>query len=230
MSLDVVELVMNIEERFGVRIPDRDAEKIRTLGELFHFLQDQQCLSLQGACLSSAAFYRARRALCRLFGHARRGISPQSSLEELLPAKGRRGHWQRFREEMAPFSLPDLQRPGWLRRFLAARKASLALAGMLGVLLRQPALLALVLTGAVLSALADRLTRPLAVCLPAGCGSMRGLVYQAIGGDRDRAHAALQQMTERELWDEMCLVVSHHLGVEKDRLTPDTEFADMLGD
>ncbi|MBN2753238.1 MAG: acyl carrier protein [Candidatus Goldbacteria bacterium] len=32
-SLDTVELVMALEEEFGVEIPDEDAEKIKTVGE-----------------------------------------------------------------------------------------------------------------------------------------------------------------------------------------------------
>lgn len=34
-SLDVVEIIMECEERFDITIPDDDAEGIKTLGELF---------------------------------------------------------------------------------------------------------------------------------------------------------------------------------------------------
>jgi acyl carrier protein len=37
-SLDIVELVMSLEEEFGVKIPDEDAEKIRTVGQLLNWL------------------------------------------------------------------------------------------------------------------------------------------------------------------------------------------------
>lgn len=33
-SLDVVELIMAFEEEFGIEIPDEDAEKIRTVGDV----------------------------------------------------------------------------------------------------------------------------------------------------------------------------------------------------
>ncbi|NPB05308.1 MAG: acyl carrier protein, partial [Aquificae bacterium] len=32
-SLDVVELVMALEEEFGIEIPEEDAEKIKTVGD-----------------------------------------------------------------------------------------------------------------------------------------------------------------------------------------------------
>ncbi|TMI73614.1 MAG: acyl carrier protein [Bacillati bacterium ANGP1] len=38
-SLDVVELVMALEEEFGVEIPDEDAEKIATVGEAVKYVE-----------------------------------------------------------------------------------------------------------------------------------------------------------------------------------------------
>ncbi len=38
-SLDVVELVMALEEEFGVEIPDEDAEKIITVGEAVKYIE-----------------------------------------------------------------------------------------------------------------------------------------------------------------------------------------------
>lgn len=38
-SLDVVELVMALEEEFGVEIPDEDAEKIVTVGEAVKYIE-----------------------------------------------------------------------------------------------------------------------------------------------------------------------------------------------
>ena len=38
-SLDVVELVMAIEEEFGIEVPDADAENIRTLGDIMTYIE-----------------------------------------------------------------------------------------------------------------------------------------------------------------------------------------------
>ena len=38
-SLDTVELVMALEEKFGVSIPDEDAEKITTVGEAVEYIK-----------------------------------------------------------------------------------------------------------------------------------------------------------------------------------------------
>jgi acyl carrier protein len=41
-SLDIVELVMALEEEFELEIPDEDAEKIRTVGEVIAYIQNRQ--------------------------------------------------------------------------------------------------------------------------------------------------------------------------------------------
>ncbi len=40
-SLDLVELIMSLEEEFGIQIPDEDAEKIRTVGDAIAYLEDR---------------------------------------------------------------------------------------------------------------------------------------------------------------------------------------------
>ncbi len=40
-SLDIVELVMAIEEEFGLEIPDDDAEKIQTIGDAVGYIKDR---------------------------------------------------------------------------------------------------------------------------------------------------------------------------------------------
>jgi acyl carrier protein len=38
-SLDIVELVMALEEEFGLDIPDEDADKLKTVGDALNYLQ-----------------------------------------------------------------------------------------------------------------------------------------------------------------------------------------------
>ena len=41
-SLDVVELVMALEENFGVDIPDEEAEKISTIGDIVTYIENHK--------------------------------------------------------------------------------------------------------------------------------------------------------------------------------------------
>jgi len=40
-SLDTVELIMEFERTFDIQIPDDDAEKIQTVGDVITYLQDK---------------------------------------------------------------------------------------------------------------------------------------------------------------------------------------------
>lgn len=39
-SLDIVELVMALEEEFDIEIPDADAEKVATVGDVVDYIKD----------------------------------------------------------------------------------------------------------------------------------------------------------------------------------------------
>lgn len=39
-SLDVVDLVMSLEEEFGLEIPDEDVENIKTVGDIVKYIED----------------------------------------------------------------------------------------------------------------------------------------------------------------------------------------------
>ncbi|MFS8650828.1 MAG: acyl carrier protein [Caldibacillus sp.] len=40
-SLDVVELVMELEDEFGLQFPDEDAEKIQTVGDAVEYIKSK---------------------------------------------------------------------------------------------------------------------------------------------------------------------------------------------
>lgn len=40
-SLDTVELVMSFEEEFGAEIPDEDAEKLQTVGDVIRYIEEK---------------------------------------------------------------------------------------------------------------------------------------------------------------------------------------------
>lgn len=41
-SLDLVELVMELEDAFGMQIPDEEAEKIQTVGDAVKYVQEKK--------------------------------------------------------------------------------------------------------------------------------------------------------------------------------------------
>lgn len=45
-SLDTVELVMAFEEEFGVDVPDEDAEKLQSVGDVIKFIEEKKVSNL----------------------------------------------------------------------------------------------------------------------------------------------------------------------------------------
>ena len=41
-SLDLVELIMELEDQFGIKIPDEDAQKITTVGQAVDYVNEHQ--------------------------------------------------------------------------------------------------------------------------------------------------------------------------------------------
>jgi acyl carrier protein len=39
-SLDIVELIMALEDEYGIEIPDEDAEKIETVGDAIRYIEE----------------------------------------------------------------------------------------------------------------------------------------------------------------------------------------------
>jgi hypothetical protein len=66
-DLDGVELVRSVESAFDVRIPNSDAARMRTVGDLYDWLLDNlQAYSDGRKCASAMTFYRLRIAFGRL--------------------------------------------------------------------------------------------------------------------------------------------------------------------
>ncbi|HSG69337.1 MAG TPA: acyl carrier protein, partial [Planctomycetaceae bacterium] len=131
MGLDIVELVMEVEDAFGIQIPDKDYEQIRTVGDLHDYIvrhrqpPDVEDSNKARVCLTSATFLRLRRAFIQLFGISRRSVRTSSQLDELVPRVNRREKWNQL-QEMVQLKLPALERPFWLFFLLAVCVISLA--------------------------------------------------------------------------------------------------------
>ena len=99
MGLDTVELVMEIEDEFGLSIPDADAEMIQTVGQMHAYVCGKLRPTKEPVCPSARAFYRLRRALRRAQPVPRRCVRPSSLVSRLIPAECRH-RWAGVAEEV----------------------------------------------------------------------------------------------------------------------------------
>jgi acyl carrier protein len=87
VGLDSVELILAIEEEFGVAIPDGDAEKMMTVGDVFAWLKSCIGSVAPGTCLTQSVFYKLRRALVENYRLERNAITPETKLTDFLSVR-----------------------------------------------------------------------------------------------------------------------------------------------
>lgn len=84
VGLESVELVIAIEEEFGLDIPDRDAERMITVGDVYEWLRIRLSTADPRACLTQRVFYKLRRALIENYKLERYTVAPDTRLTDLL--------------------------------------------------------------------------------------------------------------------------------------------------
>ncbi|MBC7772047.1 MAG: hypothetical protein H7210_06105 [Pyrinomonadaceae bacterium] len=89
MGLDSVELVMECEDEFGVRLPDADCERVRSVADLAGLISTR-LLGPCGVCHTAHTFYELRSLLTEHANIDRHHIRPGSPLAEIFPPSPRR--------------------------------------------------------------------------------------------------------------------------------------------
>jgi len=122
MGLDTVELVMATEEAFGLDIPDRIAERMRTPRDVVAFLHDQLPQSTDTGCLTQHAFYRLRATCARHLAVDRRDLAPALALTDLLAADDRLTRWDAIGADLGVRRWPRPRSPTWWGQHFQGRR------------------------------------------------------------------------------------------------------------
>jgi acyl carrier protein len=167
MGLEAVELVLAIEETFGIDLPDADAAKLTTPRKLIEYV----CARVGATpekCMTQRSFYRVRKALGAAVNVTPRTIRPETHLESLLPTQQRRKLWPKLAADLGVDR--SLERPGWIWNVALAICGVGALAA--GVAVPAHPLLAGAIGAVGFGAVLRLLTRPLAVRLDLTVGAL----------------------------------------------------------
>jgi acyl carrier protein len=97
MGLDGVEFVMAVEEAFGLAIPDEDAQKLFTPGDIVQYLEARLSLGAT-ACLEQRAFHALRRAGVGVLDRPRSAFRPSTPWDSVLPSGKRREAWKQLHQ------------------------------------------------------------------------------------------------------------------------------------
>lgn len=97
-----------------------------TVGDLHSLVLSKLDARDAKCCLTSAAFYRTRRAIIGTLGMERREIRPSTPREAILPRSNRRKNWHRIQASMK-LKVPDLRHPGGIQLSLLTAGVVLAM-------------------------------------------------------------------------------------------------------
>ena len=106
MGLDSVELVMSVENKFGIRIPDTDCEKIYTVQDFSDTVFKMISIHPTDKCLTQIIFYRIRKAFKNL-ELTKVEIKPDTKISDLLTQTELKANWNRLETEIG-LKLPKL--------------------------------------------------------------------------------------------------------------------------
>lgn len=95
MGLDAVELVIEVEDRFNVKLPDSECARVRTVADLAA-LVISRVPRPSGICPTAHTFFELRRQMVTGAGVERPHVRPSTRLETLYPS-GLRQPWRRLR-------------------------------------------------------------------------------------------------------------------------------------
>jgi hypothetical protein len=125
MGMDIVDMVLDVEERFGISLPDVECQNVVTVDDLNQLVFSKLGKADQTKCLTSATFYRIRKVIAETVGIDKRTLKPETQLQELLSIEQRRELWASIGDRLA-LELPELSRsPGWDRTLFAIPVLSL---------------------------------------------------------------------------------------------------------
>lgn len=112
MGLDSVELIMEVETAFDIRIPDPEAEKIVTVGDLYETVWKYIRQETDGRCTSQMLFYLIRRKMVESLELARNNITLDASPDLLFESAQKKLTCKRIGEDMQlEFPALVLKRP-----------------------------------------------------------------------------------------------------------------------
>jgi len=106
MGLDSVELLMSVEDKFGIRIEDSEAEKIYTVQNFVDTVYSKIITNPNEKCLTQIVFYRIRKAI-RNLKLTDVEIKPETKITELLTQTELKENWHLLKTEIG-LELPEL--------------------------------------------------------------------------------------------------------------------------
>jgi acyl carrier protein len=232
MGLDSVEMVIEVEEAFGIKIPDDVAAAVRTVGDLHQLIVESlgDGRKSSGICLSAATFRLIRQAVNTGLS-VQTSIRPGDQIDAILPRRHRRQVWSQLTHSL-DLRLPSLARSSWvvwsavvvtlvfaaMATYVAALSLGDVLASTIGVL-----------SFFIVATFMAFVTSPLAIYPRPTFASFGGLTNVVLAQNYSQLSNRFKSGGSADVWNAVRMIVVEQLGVEPGQVTPNARFVEDLG-
>lgn len=231
MGLDAVELVMELEDEFGISIPDDVAVYTRTLGQMHDYLLTRCAGRKRTDCPTRSVFYRLRNALGSVLGVEPRSIRPRTPLLPLLGKWKRKRVWNQIERELS-LSLPPLENQAGIG--VLAGMAIASLSGFVAATIPTGDVFLGLGVGLVCSLPGVLVGYIVGLCVPStvssSCETAGGLARCVVAVNYETFAPSVESTPPDDpIWNRLCDVVVRQLGVKRDVLHRHTRFVEDIG-
>ena len=116
MGLEGLEIVLAVEESFGIAIPNAEASRMQTPADLIAFVETHVPTVQSDECLTQQLFYCLRRGFRTAVPSLSAPFKPDSQLRDVVSKDEWPIVWQNIRDAVGNANWPgEIQWPGWLR-------------------------------------------------------------------------------------------------------------------
>ena len=226
MGLDGVELIMEIEDEFGITISAFDGPEMRTVADLV-----AQCLERIHAtettrCHSLPCFLSLRQLVRDVVSDQRFKVRPRDKVENRLNDTERKRLWRRLPELLKTLP-PELRRPSWLRKTLVISVLAFPIILMAVFPWHEKNLVLILLASLAFPVILHLTTTGLRTRTPAGYSSFGDITKRIVGL---RVATKPPARTDYEtVFSIVKNIIVEQLGVQPADVVPAARFVEDLG-
>ncbi|MCM2370489.1 acyl carrier protein [Aporhodopirellula aestuarii] len=227
MGLDAVEILMDVEDHFGITICNTESEGVRTVGDLVSVIQKRIDATRTAVCPSLASFLNLRRRVREIVADDCLRIRTRTRVVDVLNPSQRRQLWSWLgdRQDATP---RGLRRPPWLRKLLVVAVLLVFLFAVWSASIVNAEILPLTLLLAIMGTwFLHSATVWFRQVPPAELSTFGALARYATQTEFATKHLNLK--TAEEVLAELRPVLVDALGVDASEIVPSARFIEDLG-
>lgn len=227
MGLDAVQLIMDVEDHFGISIQNSEAERLRSVGDLVALVQSRVNAAHAATCPTLSSFLLLRSCVREIANDDRLRVRTSTRVVDALSSSERQRLWNRLHEFLGA-APPRLRRPRVMRKILLFLVLASIVSAMASAAAIDLAVLPLTLAlTAIFTIVLHYVTLPFRIVPPDGLTTF-GAISQRIAG----VTVATKQLHLRsleEILNEVKPIVVDALGVDASEVVPTARFIEDLG-